>query len=475
MHEGSNLSAGFDIGINTSAGLTNWLTPSPAEGDLKMVCPGGQTWCAMFITAGASLTTFPRPGLDLSMYQTMMVEVRGDPGTTIDVGIKDTTQPDDGTEAKVSLPVGSNWVTYAIPLSRFVGANLKKIYMPCEFVFAGGTRPQTLHVNSITYSTTAAPSLPSGQSGASFMAGADVKTRVRESGRTLSKPPRFTIALHELRVSMDGQTKAASRDSAERISALAFPSLPMGTPDVSSSAPLGAKFLLTWTSKGPKDLLTKTTTRVPKGSRAIGSKGVPGAASPVGPILPSEIILMFDRSTDPASQTAQRVNNTGWYSLDAGEPSAGQAQIFFEFVPDNGSEHKYFTLRGSKNGGRKAAWIHFKAPGSLIIRATGAEPAVRPMDYAEFITRSRDITFSKAVLTVFLLEEVLPLAAWILIVWKVRTFAYARISELPRTVRKQARCEVDFMLHFAKWAGVGCYLSWTVKDILAGIGIAFVS
>src|SRR5579862_4202355 len=118
---GTVLASGFDLGINTSNGITNWLLlepPPPAPGDLKMVCPGAQAWCAMFITDGPAVSTYPRLGFDVSMYQTLIVEIEGDPGTTIQIGIKDATQPDDGTETKVTLPVTSNWTTFAIPLSR---------------------------------------------------------------------------------------------------------------------------------------------------------------------------------------------------------------------------------------------------------------------------------------------------------------------------------------------------------------------
>jgi len=153
---GTALASGLDIGINTSGGLTNWLTPEPpppSPGDLKMVCPGGQQWCAMFITKGTAIATYPRPSIDVSGYKTLTLVIEGDPGTTIQVGIKDATQPDNGTETKVTLQVNATWTTFTIPLSSFTGADLTHIYVPCEFVFPGGSQPQTLKVQSIIYST----------------------------------------------------------------------------------------------------------------------------------------------------------------------------------------------------------------------------------------------------------------------------------------------------------------------------------
>lgn len=176
---GTALAKGLGLGINTSGGLTNWLTvepPPPPPGDLKMVCPADQAWCAMFITDGPAVNP-PRPGLDLSIYQTLIVEIMGDPGTTIDIGIKDALQPDDGTEAKVTLPVTSTWTLHSIPLSSFTGANLKDIYVLCEFVFNGGPQPQTVKVRTITYTTTGPPAPPTINSvvnGASFVQGSPV-------------------------------------------------------------------------------------------------------------------------------------------------------------------------------------------------------------------------------------------------------------------------------------------------------------
>lgn len=153
---GTALGSGFDLGINTiPGGITNWLTVEPATfaapGDLEMVCPGGQSSCFMFITDGPALPGFPRPGIDVSGYATLSVEIEGDAGTTIQVGIKDSTQPDTGQETKVTLPVTSNWTTLSIPLSRFTGANLKSVYVLCEFVFAGGPNAQTVRVRNIYY------------------------------------------------------------------------------------------------------------------------------------------------------------------------------------------------------------------------------------------------------------------------------------------------------------------------------------
>jgi len=162
-----------------------------------MVCPAAQQWCAMFTTDGAALSTYPRPGLDLSAYKTMIVEFEGDAGTTIQIGMKDATQSDDGTETKVTLPVMSNWMAYAIPLSSFAAPvsthggyliNLHEIYIPCEFVFAGGPQAQSVKVRTITFTSALAPTLTAVESAASFSAGVGANAWVSAFGTNMSMP-----------------------------------------------------------------------------------------------------------------------------------------------------------------------------------------------------------------------------------------------------------------------------------------------
>ena len=84
------------------------------------------------------------------MYGTLRVELKGQRGgEQVEIGIKDRSQPDDGTEAKSPVTLTSDWKTYDLPLSTFVGANLNQIYVLAEFVFDRG--PQTIYVRRIEY------------------------------------------------------------------------------------------------------------------------------------------------------------------------------------------------------------------------------------------------------------------------------------------------------------------------------------
>lgn len=146
---GSQLSTGFDMGVNSSGGRTDWLKN---EGDfMTMTYPAGQSWGSVFITVGASKQP-PRPSKDFSAYDTLSVEMRGESGgEQLAIGLKTNEQPDDGTEAKSQVTLTSDWKTYKFPLAEFSGTDLRSLYVPAEFVFSG-PNAETVHLRNVTYS-----------------------------------------------------------------------------------------------------------------------------------------------------------------------------------------------------------------------------------------------------------------------------------------------------------------------------------
>ncbi len=145
---GNTLAPGYGMGVNTSGGLTNWVTVT--GGEISMAYPSGQSWGAVFITVG-NPTQPPRPGKDFSNYTQLSLELRGQAGgESASIGIKDNTQPDTGTETKVPVSgLTTDWKPFVFPLSEFKGANLHKLYVVIEFVFAN--TPETVYARNIQY------------------------------------------------------------------------------------------------------------------------------------------------------------------------------------------------------------------------------------------------------------------------------------------------------------------------------------
>src|SRR5581483_8347621 len=75
---------------------------------------------------------------------------RGTGGEEVEIGIKDSADPDDGTEVKKKVTVTPDWQTYTFPLADFSTANLHAVYVVAEFVFEGGTG-STVDVQSVSY------------------------------------------------------------------------------------------------------------------------------------------------------------------------------------------------------------------------------------------------------------------------------------------------------------------------------------
>lgn len=130
------LSSGYDMGVNTSGGVTTWV-----HRDSSGVCmnyPDGQEWGAVFVTVGKPLDP-PRPSRDLSAFKKLTLELRGGSGgESVSIGIKSSSDPDDGSETKILVTgLTKTWTRHEWPLSAFSRADLRHVYIPVEFVFDG--------------------------------------------------------------------------------------------------------------------------------------------------------------------------------------------------------------------------------------------------------------------------------------------------------------------------------------------------
>lgn len=80
-----------------------------------------------------------RPAKDFSQYRAVRVRMKGaEGGEEVLLSMKDSTDPDDGTESRQELTLSADWVDYEIPLSVFESANLEEIFAPLQFIFLGG-------------------------------------------------------------------------------------------------------------------------------------------------------------------------------------------------------------------------------------------------------------------------------------------------------------------------------------------------
>ncbi|MBI4472186.1 MAG: hypothetical protein HY646_05925 [Acidobacteria bacterium] len=145
----STLTEGFGMGVNSSGGRTDWLIRESTH--FRMAYPSIQQWGAVFITVGDP-RDFPRPSQNFSAYRLLSVDMRGSQGSeSLEVGVKDNTQADNGTETKIPVTLTNDWRTYHFSLGRFSRADISRLYVVIEFVFAGATA-QTVDFRNVRYS-----------------------------------------------------------------------------------------------------------------------------------------------------------------------------------------------------------------------------------------------------------------------------------------------------------------------------------
>ncbi|HLK56576.1 MAG TPA: Ig-like domain-containing protein [Chthonomonadaceae bacterium] len=158
VYAGATLSPGFNMGVNTSGGLTNWVTDQ--HGYMDCAYPAGQQWGAIFLTVGPPVSDLSsRETYDLSVYDFLSIDLKGGSGgETVSIGMKTATDPDNGLEPTyVAANLSSGWQTVKIPLSSLVNppaypaTRFTNMYVVCELVFEPGTSAETVSFRNIRF------------------------------------------------------------------------------------------------------------------------------------------------------------------------------------------------------------------------------------------------------------------------------------------------------------------------------------
>jgi hypothetical protein len=159
VYDGATLSPGFDMGVNTSGGLTNWVTANP-QGYMVCAYPSGQSWGSIFIVAGTVTPSgSPRTTYDYSSYNYLALDLKGaSGGELVSVGVKTDTDPDNGDEPLYAVPqLTTSWQTFKIPLTSLVNAlagypatRFSHLYVVCELVFLTGSA-ETIYFRNVQY------------------------------------------------------------------------------------------------------------------------------------------------------------------------------------------------------------------------------------------------------------------------------------------------------------------------------------
>lgn len=131
-----------------SSQIPNYMSSSLIYKEMKVDFPA-MPWSVLYFYVGQG-SIEQLETRDYSIYNTLRLELKGAKGgEKIQVSIKDETNPTDGSEAKVPLTLSNTWEVYDIPLSKFEGTNLKKLFMPAAFI--SENEATTISIKNIEY------------------------------------------------------------------------------------------------------------------------------------------------------------------------------------------------------------------------------------------------------------------------------------------------------------------------------------
>jgi uncharacterized protein (TIGR03437 family) len=256
----------------------------------------------------------------IQVQDTLLIELRGEPGSTVEIGVKDNTQADDGTEAKVILPIFGNWRTYAIPVAQFNRAAISKLYVVAEIVFSG-PQAQNLWCRSIKYTDSAAPVITGASNAASFREGIGASAWASVTGQDLSaiahawgdadfQGNKLPKALGGTSINLNDRDMPVSYVSPTQVNTLVLEDMAAGESYLSVTNAVGTSV--------PSRMIVRPLfpgcfTLPVEGGRYVaavhadgvlaGKPGLLGPLAPTRPVKPADILQIFCTgfgATDPA-------------------------------------------------------------------------------------------------------------------------------------------------------------------------------
>ena len=134
-------------GVDSSIGGNFWFYTTVTDA-MRLDFPDTD-WAAYFYYNGFGSIDQIRVK-DYSVYKTLRLELKGEVGgEKILIGMKDESNPTDGSEKKIPLTLSKEWQTYDIPTSSFSPTDLSKLFMPAIIVFED--KPKTIYVRNVEF------------------------------------------------------------------------------------------------------------------------------------------------------------------------------------------------------------------------------------------------------------------------------------------------------------------------------------
>lgn len=151
---------GYAFCQSSGENSTMFLNENNGTMQIKYV-PKKMDWGMAYLLDGTQNCTNIEP------YQSLSLDLKSILGpNTVNIGIKDIADPNDGMEERVQCYLSGNWETFDVPLHVFLcnqtrEIDIKKIKVPFEVIFKGDTT-QEIAIRNVRF--TREPWIPSGPS-----------------------------------------------------------------------------------------------------------------------------------------------------------------------------------------------------------------------------------------------------------------------------------------------------------------------
>jgi hypothetical protein len=125
---------------------------SHVDGVLKITLNRGAPWAVFFLEARDRSNNLGRPSSDFTSFDRILLEARGaNGGERILLNMKDTDDPDDGSQTNLEIVLSEQWETYELDLADFKNADLSKLSVVLGFLILDQADPLSFAVKSIRF------------------------------------------------------------------------------------------------------------------------------------------------------------------------------------------------------------------------------------------------------------------------------------------------------------------------------------
>lgn len=146
VRDGVSLGRFFEIGQASSS--SDKIGVTYGIGELNLDVPTAD-WAVFYFQNRPNYLN-ERPARDFSAFSSMKITLRaGIEGRRVMVAMKDSTDPDDGSESRISFVLSDQWQTFEIPLSDFETTDLEDVFLPISFVFEGAA--QNISIRDVSF------------------------------------------------------------------------------------------------------------------------------------------------------------------------------------------------------------------------------------------------------------------------------------------------------------------------------------